>query len=225
MFTIKDKLQIAERFNNLFSNIGYEISENVPLSQHSFSHGGVIDVASKIKYKRSLDHNNISSNLMKASIQNTAVPLTRIINLPLATGVVPQNMKIAKVIPIFKSGDRTLFTNYRPISIITVYSKILERIISKKLITFLNMSNQLYEHQYGFRPGHLTIHPIIHLLNQIAQENDKPKKHVMMSVFLDLSKASDTISHEILIKKMENMGIWVLHNCGLKVICQTENNL
>jgi len=158
---------------------------NVPLSQHSFSHylkntppksifldtltpADVIDVASKIKSKRRLDHNNISSNLMKASIQNTAVPLTHIKNLSLATEVVPQNMKIAKVIPIFKSGDRTLFTNYRPISILPVYSKILERWISKKLITFLNMSNQLYEHQYVFRPGHSTIHPIIQLLNQIT---------------------------------------------------------
>ena len=134
--------------------MGYEISENIPLWQHSFSHylknkttksifldpvtpGDEIDVASKIKSKRSLDHNNISSNLKKASIQNTAVPLTHIINLSLTTGVVPENMKISKVIQIFKSGDRTLFTNYRPISIITVYSKILERIISKKLITFL----------------------------------------------------------------------------------------
>ena len=169
-----------------FSNIGYEISENVPLSQHSFSHylknknakitfinpvtpGDIIDVASKIKYKRSLDHNNISFNLMKASIHNTAVLLTHIINLFLATGVVPQNMKIAKVIPIFKSGDRTLSTNYRPISILHVYSKILGRIISKKLKTFLNMFNQLYEHQYGFRPGLSIIYLIIQLLNQIAK--------------------------------------------------------
>jgi hypothetical protein len=105
--TIQDKLQIAERFNNLFSNMGYEISENIPLWQHSFSHylknkttksifldpvtpGDEIDVASKIKSKRSLDHNNISSNLKKASIQNTAVPLTHTINLPLVTGVVSQ---------------------------------------------------------------------------------------------------------------------------------------
>jgi len=55
------------------------------------------------------------------------------------------------------------------------------------------MSNQLYEHQYGFRSGHSTIHPIIQLLNQIAQENDKPKKHVTMSVFLNLSKPFDII--------------------------------
>jgi 3-hydroxymyristoyl/3-hydroxydecanoyl-(acyl carrier protein) dehydratase len=87
--------------------MGYEISENIPLWQHSFSHylknkttksifldpvtpGDEIDVASKIKSKRSLDHNNISSNLKKASIQNTAVPLTHTINLPLVTGVVSQ---------------------------------------------------------------------------------------------------------------------------------------
>jgi len=57
------------------------------------------------------------------------------------------------------------------------------------------MSNQIYEHHYGFRPRHSTIHPIIQLLNQIAQENDKSKKHVTMSVFLNLSKAFDTISH------------------------------
>jgi len=129
----------------------------------------LIEVASKIKCKRSLDNNNISSTLMNTSIQNTVVPLTHIINLSLATGVVPQNMKIGKVIPIFKSGDRTLLTNDRPMSILSVYFKILEW--------------------------------------QIFQENDKPKKHITISLFLDLSKAFDTISNEILIKKIDNIGI------------------
>ncbi len=85
-------------------------------------------------------------------------------------------MKIARVIPIFKSGDRTLFNNYRPISMLPVFSKLLEKIVAKKLMSFLEGTNQLYTHQYGFRAKHCTAHPVIHLLNQVANENDKITK-------------------------------------------------
>jgi mannose/fructose/N-acetylgalactosamine-specific phosphotransferase system component IID len=122
-------------------------------------------------------------------------------------GVVPNEMKVAKVIPIFKTGDRMLFNNYHPISMLPVFSKILEKIIAKILMTFLEKSNQLYQHQYGFRTGHTTIHPMIHLLNKVAQENDKVTKNITMTVFADLSKAFDTISHQILLKKLYHMGI------------------
>ena len=110
-------------------------------------------------------------------------PITYIVNSSLSTGVVPHGMKIAKVIPIFKNGDRTHFNNYRPISIL-----------------------------YGFRPGHSTIHPIIHALNQTAVENDTPTHNLTIATFLDLSKAFDTISHEKLLQKLNNMGIRGLAN-------------
>lgn len=77
-------------------------------------------------------------------------------------------MKLARVVPIYKSGDKLLFTNYRPISILSSLSKVLEKAVAKRLITFPEGNNILYKHQYGFRAKHSTIHPIPHLLNDIA---------------------------------------------------------
>lgn len=95
-------------------------------------------------------HDNINVSLLKNNIQILIKPLTHLINLSLMSGVFPEFLKLAKVFPLFKSGNPTDKNNYRPISLLSVFSKILERIVKEQLMIYLNRNNILCECQYGF---------------------------------------------------------------------------
>ena len=126
-------------------------------------------------------------------------------NLSILNGVVPSQLKIAKVIPIYKTGQKTNIDNYRPISLLSSFSKILEKIVASRLTIFLNNSNLLSKWQFGFRADHSTIHPMVHLMNYVAESSNK-KKH-SLAIFCDLKKAFDTCNHEILFEKLKKYGI------------------
>ena len=138
-------------------------------------------------------------------VRGLTQPLAYLINLSISTGIVPDNTKLAKVIPVHKGDSNSDFDNYRPISILPIFSKFFEKAIYNRLISFLNKHNILYEHQYGFRSKHSTSLAIIQLVEQVSSSVDN--KELSLGIFLDLSKAFDTVNHRILLTQLEHYGI------------------
>ena len=216
---LTDKAKIATEFNKYFAEIGETISNNVTKTgtkysnflKHKIPHsfffiptdpGEILKITNKLKMKSSQGFDNLSTKLLKSTIDEILIPLTHIINLSMQSGTVPEKMKITKIIPIYKSGEKGIFNNYRPISLLPALSKIMEKNVANKLINYFNRYDLFYKHQYGFRKKHSTIHPIIHFLNHIANQKDISSKNITAAMFLDLSKAFDTISHKILLEKI-----------------------
>ena len=129
----------------------------------------------------------ISNKLLKNVIDKIAIPLAHIINSSLQTSEIPSELKLAKVIPIFKLKKKEsdllcIMSNYRPISLLPIFSKILEKVVACKLTSFLDEYKLLYKHQYGFQKKNSTIHPIIHFLNRLA--TDANERKITIGVFL-----------------------------------------
>ena len=131
--------------------------------------------------------------------------MTLLINLSISRGIVPDKLKIARVIPIFKGEDEQLVQNYRPISVLPFFSILFEKIGATYVIEFLEDDSVFYNHQFGFRKSHSTSHAIITQVERISKALDMGK--YVVGVFLDLKKAFDTVDHTILLRKLEQYGI------------------
>ena len=144
-------------------------------------------------------------SIIKQSINLISAPLTHIVNLSIMHGILPDQMKVARVVPISKAGDKSIFSNYRPVSILPCFSKFLERIVYNRISCYLIDFNVLCDNQYGFRKNHSTTHVLIDLYDKISSALDR-RDHAV-GVFLDLSKAFYTVNHEILFDKLYHYGI------------------
>ena len=242
--------QISNTFAKYFSQVGKKFAGKIPSSNTSISdylkclqsHKASIylnptDVweikktVAKLPSKRSSGHDNISNILLKDIIANIADVLCVIFNKSLEQGEFPSMMKLAKVVPLYKGKEHYLETNYRPISLLTTISKVLEKIVYQRIYSFLQNTGQLYDNQYGFREAHSCEHTIGKVVNGIVKSLEN--KETSACVLLDLSKAFDTIEHTIMLEKLALYGIrgnalsWFksyLSGRSLRVKCRTVSS-
>ena len=226
---ITEPLEVANKFNNFFAGIADNIRDSLPNSTknfkeylpqrgpvHSFRFHPtgiyeILAVLKKLKSKASSGLDGISTKILKVLPNNFIEALSYVFNLSMEHGYFPTKFKSAKIIPIYKKkGSRKDEANYRPISLLCSMSKILEKLVHKRISKYLEKMRFFPETQFGFRRKLSTSHAISLLVNTITKSMNQRKK--TLGIFLDFSKAFDLIDHEILLDKLNRCGIRGLAN-------------
>ena len=155
--------------------------------------------------KKSVDINGISMNILKKCKNELSVVLANLFTKSFRSGVVPSQMKLSKIVPIFKKGDPLDCANYRGICLIENCGKVLEKIVQIRLYGYLEKNKLIYKNQYGFRRKTGTSHCVLNLINDISKAFNDDQMSSVLS--LDVQKAFDIINWDILFAKLEHYGI------------------
>ena len=238
--TVCDQQLISERFNEFFCSMGANLASkfdnSAPSSFSRFlkrhvspfiyldvpSLTEIINVINSLNINKAVGYDSISPFFLRITSTTLAPYIQVFIDCCFANGIFPENATTAKIVPIFKKGERDNPTNYRPISILTSFAKIFERIIYKRLITFLNKHKVILDTQYGFQSNKSTNHALIDVITN-SFENIQKNLYTDL-IFLDLTKAFDTVNHEILLLKLDHYGIREQANDLLRAF-KKKNNL
>jgi hypothetical protein len=216
-----DPKLIADHFNKFFTEIGHNLDSKIMTTNTNplqfietrqentlyltpCSKDEIEQVIDKLKHCAT-GWDGIPAKLIQDNKDTFSPILMHIINLSLIQGIFPCELKLANLIPIFKSGDSEIAGNYRPVSLLTTFSKIFERIFYNRLIKFFQKYKILYDMQFGFRVKRSTEMAITMLLDKII--NALEKGRFVIGIFLDFSKAFDTVNHKILLSKLEEYGV------------------
>ena len=216
---ISDSKVIANAFNMYFINVGSSLANNIHSKSNPLLYVQSTDkcmaipevhvnevntIISAMKNSAS-GYDELPTSILKQCVDSYITPLTCLINMSISQGIFPNQLKLARVIPLFKGEDEQLVQNYRPISVLPFFSKIFEKVMASYVIDFFENNNMLYKYQFGFRKNHSTSHAIITLVERVSKALDTGK--YVVGVFLDLKKAFDTVDHSILLNKLYLYGI------------------
>ena len=219
---INDDNMIANHFNRYFTSIASNLVDKLGTTTSNYSNylknpnsksffvtpvvsNEVQSVINNLDENKSADSYDLPPKLIKLSSESILTPLTHLINASFSSGYYPKLLKYAKVIPIYMGKSPCEVSNYRPISLLPYLNRICEKLMYKRLISFIDENKIIYEHQFGFQKGKSTSQAILDMSTKIVTAIEN--KELSCCVFLDFAKAFDTVDHHILIKKLDYYGI------------------
>ena len=218
---ITDKKDISNHINNYFCTIGKNLASEIPQGRHYATYlknkvnetmflepiyeVEVTNEIQRLDNKKSPGHDNISPRILKACEPYIKTTLTNLYNYSIETATYPSSLKLAKVFALYKKKSKYLPENYRPISLLSCLDKIIEKLLHRRFMKFINKHKIIILNQYGFLAKHSTISALIDLVDSIR--NIIEKGEYALGIYLDLKKAFDTVDHNILLGKLDHYGI------------------